>query len=158
MVAATQSVRWMDVPLPRCRYCRELFTPSRYHPGQVVCSGSVCQRQRRTDYHRQRIKDDPAYRAQCRDSQQKWRDRHPEYMRNYRRPEGKHLDAPPKELSELLPRLIEFAKNSAAVNLTSYPATTWLMSSDKSVKNILANATLILIELLPSDESLSHDV
>jgi hypothetical protein len=51
----------------------------------VVSSRSACQRQRRTDYHRQRTKDDPSYHAQCRDSQQKWRDRHPDYMPNYRK-------------------------------------------------------------------------
>jgi hypothetical protein len=73
------------MPLPRCRYCLELFTLSRYHPEQVVSSRSACQQQRRTDYHRQRTKDDPSYHAQCRDSQQKWRDRHPDFMPNYRK-------------------------------------------------------------------------
>src|SRR5579863_9544085 len=37
----------MDMALPGCPYCRELFTPSRYPPDQVVCSGRECQRQRR---------------------------------------------------------------------------------------------------------------
>jgi hypothetical protein len=75
--------------LPCCPYCRELFTPSRYHPDQVVCSGRECQRQRRTDYHRQRFKTDPSYCEQCRDSQQQWREQHPEYMRNYRKAHGR---------------------------------------------------------------------
>jgi hypothetical protein len=134
------------MPLPRCRYCRELFTPSRYHPEQTVCSGSACQRQRRTDYHRQRIKDDPSYRAQCRDSQQKWRDRHPDYMPNYRKRRQNRPETPLAESADSLPRLLELVKNSAAVKLTSYPAAVWLISSDETVKNILAHAKLVLIE------------
>jgi hypothetical protein len=137
------------MPLPRCRYCRELFTPSRFHPEQAVCSGSACQRQRRTDYHRQRIKDDPSYRAQCRDSQQKWRDRHPDYMPNYRKSGKNRAESPLAEPSNSLPRLLELVKNSAAVKLTSYPAAVWLISSDETVKNILAHARLILIEAPP---------
>jgi hypothetical protein len=131
--------------LPRCRYCRELFTPSRYHPEQSVCSGSACQRQRRTDYHRQRINDDPLYRAQCRDSQKKWRDQHRDYMPNYRK-SGRPTETRPEESVDSLPRLLEVVKNSAAVKLTSYPAAVWLISSDENLKNILAHARLILIE------------
>ena len=70
---------------PRCPYCRELFVPSRYHSDQVVCSGKECQRRRRTEYRRQKRRNDPAYREQCCDSQEKWRDRHPDYMQKYRR-------------------------------------------------------------------------
>jgi hypothetical protein len=125
--------------LPCCPYCGEPFTPSRYHPRQAVCSTSACQRQRRNDDHRHRINEDASYRAQCLDSQQKWREEHPEYMRNYRRT---HLRKPARSLSELL----KSVKNSTAVNLSSYSATVWLISSDKNVKNILANTELILVE------------
>jgi hypothetical protein len=68
------------MPLPRCPFCQELFTPSRYRPDQTVCSDLICQRRRRSAYHRQKLKDDPLLRAQCRDSQQHWRERHPEYI------------------------------------------------------------------------------
>jgi len=131
--------------LPRCRYCQELFTPSRYHPEQAVCGGTACQRQRQTDYHRQRIKDDPSYRAQCRDSQQKWRDQHRDYMPNYRK-SVRQAESSLEESADCLPQVLELVKNSTAVNLSSYSATVWLISSDKNVKNILANTELILIE------------
>ena len=45
----------------RCRYCQQVFQPARYHPQQVVCSQSPCQRQRRRDYHREKIRSDPLY-------------------------------------------------------------------------------------------------
>src|SRR5271168_1580822 len=121
--------------LHRCRYCQEPFTPCRYHPGQAVCSRIACQRQRQTDYHRQRKKDDPSYRAQCRDSQQKWRDQHRDYMPNYRK-SGRQAETSPGESADGMPRLLELVKNSTAVNLSSYSATVWLISSDKKVKNI----------------------
>lgn len=140
------------MPLPRCPYCLELFTRSRYHPDQLVCSGSDCQRQRRTDYHRQKLNDDPSYRAQCRDSQQQWRAQHPEYMRNYRRARGRQPAKVPSEASSRgLARLLECVKNNVAADLTSCRARVWLISSDERVKNILATVELILVEGLPSD-------
>jgi len=56
----------------RCRYCEQDFQPSKYQPGQLVCSQPGCQRRRRADYHRQKIAADPEYRQVCRDSPQKW--------------------------------------------------------------------------------------
>ena len=66
-----------------CRYCIHKFRPSRYHPDQKVCSSGDCKRRRRTDYHRKKLVEDPDYREQCRDSQQKWREKIPHYMRRY---------------------------------------------------------------------------
>jgi hypothetical protein len=68
----------------RCRYCQQLFQPSRYHPQQIVCSRSDCQRQRRREYHRRKLHTDAEYHQVCRDSQQKWRSRNPDYPRQYR--------------------------------------------------------------------------
>ena len=44
-----------------CRYCRQIFQPSRYRPQQSVCSEPDCQRRRRSDYHRERIRSDSTY-------------------------------------------------------------------------------------------------
>lgn len=69
----------------RCRYCQQLFQPSRFHPHQIVCGRPDCQRHRQREYHRPKIEADPVYRQVCRDSQQKWRAHHPDYPRQYRR-------------------------------------------------------------------------
>lgn len=144
----------MIMALPRCPYCRKLFEPSRFHPDQAVCSGRECQRQRRGEYHRQKLQDDPTYREQCSDSQGKWRDSHPEYMNEYRREHGRHpanMPRPPKA-PQALQRLLERAKNNVALDLTSCRATVWVISANERVKNILANAELIVIEgLAPED-------
>jgi hypothetical protein len=52
-------------------------------PDQKVRSSRDCQRRRRTEYHRKRLVEDAAYREQCRDRQQKWREKNPHYMQRY---------------------------------------------------------------------------
>jgi hypothetical protein len=116
-----------------------------------VCSDPDCQRRRRTAYHRKKLHDDPAYRAQCLDSQQQWREEHPEYMRNYRRAHGRSKSTTTSS-SEALARLLGHVKNNLAFELTSSPARVWLISSDEHVKNILATAKLIVVQGLSEDE------
>ena len=134
--------KWF-MTVPCCPYCKESFMRSRYHPEQVVCSGPDCQRQRRAAYHRQKLQDDPSYRDQCRDSQQQWREQHPEYMRTYRQ-----TRQPPQAratASSDLARLLECVKNNVAIDLKAYPATILLIGSER-VKNIVATAELILVQ------------
>ena len=68
----------------RCPYCERIFQPSKYQPGQSVCSDPGCQGRRRADYHRQKITVDLEYRQVFLDSPQKWRARNPDYWRRYR--------------------------------------------------------------------------
>src|SRR5690349_12542664 len=68
----------------RCPYCLRSFEVKGRAPHQKVCSQRECQRRRKTEYHREKIKTDPAYKQTCIDSSQKWRSAHPDYMRQYR--------------------------------------------------------------------------
>jgi len=68
----------------RCAACGELFTPRRNVPGQKYCSKPECQRERRRRWQRQKLKEDPDYRANQAAAQRRWRERHPEYWRRYR--------------------------------------------------------------------------
>ena len=124
----------------RCPYCRESFTPSRYRPDQVVCSGKDCQRHRRSEYHRRKITDDPAYQAQCHDSQKKWRDLHPQYMQSYRKTMGRsqRTKSPKTHDTDRLQQLLELVKNNVALNLKHCTSEAWIICSRASVKNILA--------------------
>ena len=45
----------------RCPHCQQVFQPAPYHPQQLVCSQPPCQRQRRRDYHREKIRSDSLY-------------------------------------------------------------------------------------------------
>jgi hypothetical protein len=137
--------------LRRCPYCHEQFTPSRYHPDQVVCSRRGCQCERRSEYHRQKLTKDPTYRVQCRDSQEKWRQRHPDYMKKYRTTHERSSETTPRKTRDLdrLQQLLKMAKNNVAIDLKACPARVLLICSDKRVKNIVATAQLILIEGFP---------
>ena len=115
-----------------CRYCIHKFRPSRYHPDQKVCSSGDCQRRRRTDYHRKKLVEDPVYREQCRDSQKKWREKNPHYMKRYwaDRRAGGRLNAKKSNLTSELRQLLKMVKNNSAVDLRSLDASIWLVSPD----------------------------
>ncbi len=67
-----------------CRHCQQFFQPGPYRPQQAVCSRASCQRQRRRDYHRQKVASDPVYRQVCVESARKWRQAHSGYWKPYR--------------------------------------------------------------------------
>lgn len=131
-----------------CTYCKQEFTPSRYHPTQRSCSSEECQRKRRADYHRHKVATDPGYREQCRDSQKKWRQRNPGYMKRYRMKQQvlspQNSDKP--RLLNALHKLSVSVKNSSVFDLRSLDADIWLISDGaSSVKNNLASAKIIIL-------------
>jgi hypothetical protein len=67
-----------------CQYCQKSFAVKARAPHQRVCGQEQCQRKRKTDYHRQKLKADPTYKETCRDSSRKWRSANPGYLRKYR--------------------------------------------------------------------------
>jgi hypothetical protein len=68
----------------RCAACDDLFTPRHNVPDQKYCSKPECQRERRRRWQRQKLKEDPDYRANQAAAQWRWRERHPDYWRRYR--------------------------------------------------------------------------
>ena len=69
----------------RCEACGERFTPCRHVPNQQYCSKPACQRERRRRWQRKKLQRDPDYRANQSAAQRRWRERHRDYWRNYRR-------------------------------------------------------------------------
>lgn len=67
-----------------CRYCARVFKPSKYQPGQSVCSAADRQRRRPSDYHRRKVAVDPEYRQVCLDSSQEWQSQNAGYWQKYR--------------------------------------------------------------------------
>lgn len=100
----------------RCRYCRQSFQPNRYDPQQQVCNRAACQRQRRSEYHRQKITVDPVYHQVCLESPQKWRKAHPDYWKKYRRdhPEQVERNRRQQRLRDGKQRLENLANNTLA--------------------------------------------
>ena len=132
----------------RCPYCGESFTASKYHPNQRVCSQLDCQRRRRNEYHRNKIRNDSKYRADCEQSQSNWLAAHPNYMREYRK---SHRQPRTLESAIELGRvgtLPDLVNNNLALDLKNCGAPVWLLCPNESVKNTLASAEIILIKAL----------
>jgi hypothetical protein len=69
----------------RCAACDDLFTPRCNVPDQKYCSKPECQRERRRRWQRQKLREDPDYRANQAAARRRWRERHRDYWRRYRR-------------------------------------------------------------------------
>ena len=67
-----------------CAHCSKLFPVRPQVPHQTFCSAEECQRFRRTQWLKQRLRDDPDYRDNRARSQRAWLDRNPDYWKRYR--------------------------------------------------------------------------
>ena len=68
-----------------CKHCHELIHIRPQNPDQKYCSLPECQRARKAEWQRNKMKNDEAYRANQREAQRKWRERNPDYWREYRK-------------------------------------------------------------------------
>jgi hypothetical protein len=133
----------------RCHYCQQVFQPVPYHPQQRVCSRSDCQRQRRRDYHRQKIASDPVYRQVCLESPGKWRKAHPGYWLLYRRnhPQQVERNRQLQQLRDQKRWVRNLANNNLAFDLGHCAAEVWLLgpaANDLANNNLAASQLLIL--------------
>jgi hypothetical protein len=137
----------------RCPYCAQIFQPSKYQPGQSVCSDSDCQRRRRADYQRGKIAADPVYRQVCRDSPQKWRSRNPDYWRRYREqhPATVERNRLRQHVRDQKRRLSDLANNNSAFDLKHSVSGVWLLGAglQNLANNSSAPAQVWILEALP---------
>jgi hypothetical protein len=154
-------VRPRDFENKTCPYCGNQFKPSRSHPHQVVCSSGDCQRRRRADYHRKKLIKDPLYRALCQDSQEMWKQRNPEYMKQYRASQRETKPGRPavRPAVRELERLLSLAKNTLVKNTSAfqvrrYASGVWLVTPKNMAadKNTFAPAHVIVIQGITLDE------
>jgi hypothetical protein len=136
-----------------CRYCQQPFQLSRYHPHQLVCSRPTCQGQRRREYHRHKTETDPEYRQVCRDSQQKWRNRHPDYPRQYRQthPKAVEQNRQDQRRRDRRRHLQNLVKNNLAFDLKHSAAEVWLLGlqAGNLAKNNLAFSQVLILPAVP---------
>jgi hypothetical protein len=136
-----------------CRYCQKSFQPSKFQPLQSACSEPDCQRQRRTDYHKKKIATDPEYREVCRDSPRKWRARHPDYWKQYRKkhPSAADRNRQQQKTRDQKRRLCHLANNTSALDLKHSAAQIWLIGpgAGQLANNTSAPAQVWVIETLP---------
>jgi hypothetical protein len=138
----------------RCPHCQQWFVPSIYHPQQTACSQPDCQRRRRREYHRRKLRTDPLYRQVAQDSQKKWRVAHPEYLREYRakHPAAVARNRERQQVRDQKPRLAFLEKNNLAFDLKRSLAGVWLVGPGVGnlEKNNLASAQLLIFQPLAS--------
>jgi hypothetical protein len=137
----------------RCRYCQKVFQLSRYHPNQLTCSRPDCQRQRRREYHRHKLHADAEYHQVCRDSQQKWRNRHSDYPRQYRQnnPKSVERNRQGQRQRDRRRRLQNLVKNNLAFDLKHSAAEVWLLGpkAENLAKNNLAFSQVLILPAVP---------
>lgn len=68
----------------RCKHCGKRISIRPQNPNQKYCRQPECQKARKREWQRQKIKTDSDYRENQRDAARKWRAKNPDYWRNYR--------------------------------------------------------------------------
>jgi hypothetical protein len=136
------------LPSRCCRYCQQSFQPSKYRPDQIVCSAAVCQRQRCSDYHRQKLAADAEYAQVVRDSQRKWREANADYQRQYRQKNPAVVDQNRQEQQQRdrRRRVQNLVKNNVALDLKRCAAEVWLVgpaAGDLDKNNLALSQFLI---------------
>jgi hypothetical protein len=119
------------MPGRSCLYCRQTFEPSKYQPAQTVCGDAKCQKRRRSDYHRRRIAGDAEYRLACLESPRKWRERNPDYWKQYRakNPAAVENNRQQQKRRDEKRRLRHLANNNSVLDLKHSATKVWLVGS-----------------------------
>lgn len=70
----------------RCqnKECGCLFVPCPQVPHQKFCSRKECQQARKREWNKKKLASDPEYREARKDAQKKWKDKNPDYWKDYR--------------------------------------------------------------------------
>jgi len=67
-----------------CVYCGDLFEASPRHKNQTACKKPSCQKARKAEWQRHKMRTDPEYNATQKISQKQWARAHPGYWKAYR--------------------------------------------------------------------------
>jgi len=114
-----------------------------------VCSQPECQRHRRTDYHRRKIRSDPLYAQVVRE---KWRDAHTGYQKQYRRThsEAAERNRLGQRQRDAQRRVQHPVRNNVALDLKRSPAQLWRVGPlvHDPEKNNVAPSNLLIFQPL----------
>ncbi len=69
----------------QCIYCGVFFNSSPRHKNQTACKRPSCQRAKKADWQRHKMKTDPVYNSGQKMSQQQWAKENPHYWKQYRK-------------------------------------------------------------------------
>jgi len=138
------------IPSRRCPYCQLIFQPSPYRLQQRVCSQAECQRRRRADYHRQKIRTDLLYAQVVKDSREKWRSEHADYQKSYwqTHSEAAERNRERQRQRDRQRRITNLVKNNVALDLKRSAAEVWLVGAETAdlVKNNVAFSEVLVFQ------------
>jgi hypothetical protein len=141
-------------PNRRCPYCQQAFQSSPYRLQQRVCSQPECQRRRRADYHRQKIRTDPLYAQVVHDSRRQWRAEHAAYQKTYwqTHPESAERNRERQRRRDRQRRVADLVKNNVALDLKRSDAEVWLVDAETAnlVKNNVAFSEVLVFQRVAS--------
>lgn len=69
----------------KCEHCGEMVKANPRNKQQRYCGKKACQRARKTAWEKEKIKTDPDYRMNRKESAKKWADEHSDYWKAYRK-------------------------------------------------------------------------
>jgi hypothetical protein len=142
------------IPNRRCPYCQQAFQPSPYRLQQRACSQAECQRQRRADYHRQKIRTDALYAQVVRDSRKQWQAEHADYQKAYwqTHPEAAKRNRERQRQRDRQRRITNLVKNNVALDLKRSAAEVWLVGAEAAdlVKNNVAFSEVLVFQRVAS--------
>jgi hypothetical protein len=75
----------------RCSACGGLFEPWPQVKDQRYCSADSCQKERKRRWQRNKRAEDPVYRANQLDANKRWREKTPDYWRDYRKSHSEYV-------------------------------------------------------------------
>lgn len=73
----------MKTPL-RCASCRKKFKPNPRSKNQNYCGNAFCQKARKRQWQREKMRSDPDYKENQRQAAKTWREKNPDYSKSYR--------------------------------------------------------------------------
>ena len=79
----------------RCVHCGARFIPAPQVPNQAYCSKTNCQKERRRQWHKNKLQSDPDYRDNQSRAQKAWTDKNPNYWRQHRQDRPDYGNHPP---------------------------------------------------------------
>lgn len=116
-----------------CPSCSSSFVPLPQHPDQKFCSKIECQKYRKNRTTLSKMKTDSAYIENQANANKRWRQKNPDYQRNYRRNKKKVYDN------------IDLSKNNVLINLPILSGTYQLTVIESTEKMAVLIVKLELI-------------
>jgi len=83
----------MNIKNRRCRNCGRLFKVCKKVKKHDYCKREKCQRVRKSNWQKEKMKSDQTYHRDQKSSQQDWSDNNPDYWKRYREKNKRYTDA-----------------------------------------------------------------